>query len=86
MGVWSKEVDAFFSLAKTKFIQELQCLQINITLKLICDEVIMIFVSGKGENLATVLYNSNQDKPVYSINVEDWWVRIGRWIWTVWCE
>lgn len=86
LGIQSKEILACFSLAKTKFTEELQCLQKSMILKIICDDIILSFLSGEGKNLATVLYDSNLDKPVYNINVANWWIRMGRWFWVVMCE
>ncbi|KAG8127690.1 hypothetical protein E2320_014579, partial [Naja naja] len=71
LGIQSKEIHACFSLSKTKFTKELQCLQKSMILKIICDDIILSFLS---------------DKPVYNINVANWWIRLGRWFWVVTCE
>lgn len=86
LGIQYKEICACFSLAKTKFTEELQCLQKSMILKIICDDMILCFLSGEGKNLATILYDTNLDKPVYNVNVANWWIRMGRWFWAVMCE
>ncbi|ETE57321.1 hypothetical protein L345_16966, partial [Ophiophagus hannah] len=86
LGIQSEEIRACFSLAKTKFTEELQCLQKSMILKIICDDIILSFLSGEEKNLATVLYDSNLDKPVYNINVANWWMRLERWFSVVMCE
>ncbi|KAJ7317323.1 hypothetical protein JRQ81_003485 [Phrynocephalus forsythii] len=78
LGIQSDRLRSCFSLARTEFMEEPSYVKKNMKLHIICDEAIITFSEGKGENVATVLYDDNLSSPKYFLEAKDWWVKIGR--------
>nr|XP_020634724.1 uncharacterized protein LOC110071376 [Pogona vitticeps] len=80
LGIQDNRIQSCFSLAKTKFMEELSYVQSNMKLDIICDMVIIAFSEGEGENAAKVLYDDVLSSPKYFMKVKDVWVMILRYL------
>ncbi|XP_013924894.1 PREDICTED: uncharacterized protein LOC106551329 [Thamnophis sirtalis] len=76
LGIQNKKVCDCFSLARTQFMEEQNLVQENMKLRIICCEVILTF--GKGENLATVLFDDVEKIPKYNIKMVHWYTKLYR--------
>ena len=70
LGIHSTEVNACFFLAKHELIKEPFCrVRDDCKLQIVCDEVILAFRSGSGENEITVLYDDQKNTAMCHIAV-----------------
>lgn len=77
LGILNVGMEACFSLAQTKFMEEPACVQKNMKLKITCGGVEIVFAEGVSKNVATIWWDGNS-RPGYSIEVKNWWVKLRR--------